>query len=99
MVADSLTLAALIFVLFVFERPCCASAAPAAPTARALITAPKTVGFILPPEMNSHQEAHQFRGHGRGARSSRQPRASRGNLDPIDGVGACSVAEQQTRIC
>jgi len=36
--------------------------------------------------MNSHQEAHQVQGHGRGARSSRQPRAPGGNLDRFDGV-------------
>jgi len=47
----------------------------------------KTVDFILPPEMNQHQEAHQVRGHGRGAGSPRQCRAAGGNADRVGRVG------------
>jgi hypothetical protein len=48
--------------VFAFASPL-ASATPAAPATRAPITAPKTVDFILPPEMKQHQEAHQVWGH------------------------------------
>jgi hypothetical protein len=51
-------LAFTVIFVFCFESPC-ASAMPAAPATSAPITAPKTVDFILPPEMKQHQEAHQ----------------------------------------
>jgi hypothetical protein len=50
--------------LLSFELPfVCAPATLAAPATTTPITAPKTVDFILPPEMKQHQEAHQVWGH------------------------------------